>query len=202
MSLRHTYTLWSPIYDLFVDRATRGARRRSIARLGDVGGQTILLPGIGSGLDIPFLPGGAHYHGLDLTPAMLERARHRADTLGTDIELRVGDAMDLPYPDAHFDTVILHLILAVVPRPPHTFSESVRVLRPGGRLLILDKFLRPGQRAPLRRMINPIISRLATRTDVVFEDLLNRHPELRVIEDSPALAGGWFRHIVLRKAEG
>ena len=201
MSLRHTYTIWAPIYDLMVDRATRGARRRSIARLGDVDGQAILLPGIGSGLDIPFLPGGARYHGLDLTPAMLERARHRADTADADIELRVGDAMDLPYEDGRFDTVILHLILAVVPQPPRALSESVRVLRPGGRLLILDKFLRPGQRAPLRRMINPLISRLATRTDVVFEQLLAMHSNVYLIEDSPALAGGWFRHIVLEKSE-
>jgi phosphatidylethanolamine/phosphatidyl-N-methylethanolamine N-methyltransferase len=199
LSLKHTYTLWSPIYDFMVDRATRGARRRSIERLGDVRGQAILLPGIGSGLDVPFLPPGARYHGLDLTPAMLERARRRAESTGADIELRVGDAMDLPYRDAHFDQVILHLIIAVVPHPERAFSEAVRVLQPGGHLLILDKFLRAGQRAPLRRMINPLISRLATRTDVVFENLLARHPGLRVIEDSPALARGWFRHIMLEK---
>ncbi|MFU8779343.1 MAG: hypothetical protein ACNA7M_17030, partial [Roseovarius sp.] len=96
----------------------------------------------------------------------------------------------------------LHLILAVVPDPSRALTEAVRVARPGARLLILDKFLRPGQRAPLRRMINPVLSRLATRTDVVFEDLLAQHRNLRVIEDTPALAGGWFRHIVLRKDEG
>jgi len=202
LSLKHTYTLWAPIYDLFVDRATRGPRRRSLERLGDVQGHQILLPGVGSGLDFPHLPPDAHYHGLDLTPAMLTRARHLADRLDLDIHLDEGDAMALPYEDARFDVVILHLILAVVPQPARALAEAVRVTRPGGRLLILDKFLRPGQKAPLRRMINPLISRLATRTDVIFEDLLAGHDRLRLVEDTPALAGGWFRHICLRKDEG
>ncbi|HSP00520.1 MAG TPA: methyltransferase domain-containing protein [Thioalkalivibrio sp.] len=202
MSLKHTYTLWAPIYDLLVDRATRVPRRRSLERLGDIHGQQILLPGVGSGLDFPHLPAGAHYHGLDLTPAMLVRARRLADSLGLDMHLDEGDAMALPYEDARFDVVILHLILAVVPDPARALSEAVRGARPGARLLILDKFLRPGQKAPLRRMINPLISRLATRTDVVFEDLLAGHDGLRLIEDTPALAGGWFRHICLRKDEG
>ncbi|WP_018953222.1 class I SAM-dependent methyltransferase [Thioalkalivibrio sulfidiphilus] len=202
MSLKHTYTLWAPIYDLFVDRALRGPRRRSLARLGEVAGQEILLPGIGTGLDLPYLPTGGRYHGIDLTPAMLARARSRADQLGIEIELHEGDAMVLPFEDDRFDAVVLHLILAVVPEPARAFAEAVRVARPGAQLLILDKFLRPGQRAPLRRLINPVISRLATRTDVVFEALLAPHPNLRVVEDSPALAGGWFRHIRLVKDEG
>jgi phosphatidylethanolamine/phosphatidyl-N-methylethanolamine N-methyltransferase len=201
MSLRFTYTLWAPVYDLIVDRATRGPRRRSLARLGDVSGRQILIPGIGSGLDLPHLPPGAHYHGLDLTPAMLTRARRLAGSLDLDIRLHEGDAMDLPFDAGRFDAVVLHLILAVVPDPSRALAEAVRVARPGANLVILDKFLRPGQRAPLRRMINPVISRLATRTDVVFEDLLAQHRNLRVIEDTPALAGGWFRHIVLEKSE-
>jgi phosphatidylethanolamine/phosphatidyl-N-methylethanolamine N-methyltransferase len=201
VSLKHTYSIWAPIYDVFVDRATRAARRRSIARLGDVSGQEILLPGVGSGLDLPHLSPGARYHGLDLTPAMLARARRLAGSLDLDIRLHEGDAMDLPFDSERFDAVVLHLILAVVPDPSRALTEAVRVARPGAKLLILDKFLRPGQRAPLRRMINPVISRLATRTDVVFEDLLAQHRNLRVIEDTPALAGGWFRHIVLEKSE-
>jgi len=199
LSLKHTYTLWAPIYDLFVDRALRGPRRRSLARLGEVAGQEILLPGIGTGLDLPYLPAGGRYHGVDLTPAMLARARSRADQLGIEIGLHEGDAMALPFENDRFDAVVLHLILAVVPEPARAFAEAVRVARPGARLLILDKFLRPGQRAPLRRMINPVISRLATRTDVIFEELLAGHDELRLVEDTPVLAGGWFRHLVLDK---
>jgi len=73
------------------------------------------------------------------------------------------------------------------------------VLRRGGRVLILDKFLRPGQKAPLRRLISPVLGLLATRTDVVFEEALAQTRGLEVVADQPALAGGWFRHIELRK---
>jgi hypothetical protein len=73
------------------------------------------------------------------------------------------------------------------------------VLKPGGRILVLDKFLRPRQAAPLRRLFNLGLRHVATRTDVVFEDLLAGTEGLGVIEDEPAFAGGWFRRITLQK---
>ncbi|HAS86474.1 MAG TPA: phosphatidylethanolamine N-methyltransferase, partial [Candidatus Competibacteraceae bacterium] len=155
--------------------------------------------GIGSGLDIPLLPRGPRYTGIDLTPAMLERARRKATAEKLDIQLDIGDARALPYPAAAFDAVVLHLILAVAPCPERVLAESVRVLRPGGQMLVFDKFLRPGQSAPLRRLISPFVGLLATHTDVVFEQLLAQTRSLEVVSDTPTLARGWFRRIVLRK---
>jgi len=88
----------------------------------------------------------------------------------------------------------------VVPEPARALTEAVRVLKPGGQILIFDKFLKPGQKAPLRRLISPLLGRLATRTDVVFEDVLRDVSSLQLVSDVPALAGGWFRLIRLRKA--
>ncbi|OOZ38793.1 phosphatidylethanolamine N-methyltransferase [Solemya pervernicosa gill symbiont] len=199
MSLRFSYTLIAPIYDLAIAAATAAARRRSLDRLGTDNTPEILLSGIGSGLDLPYLPSGAHYHGIDITPAMLKRAERRATTLGIEIELQEGDAMALPYGDEQFDIVVMHLILAVVPEPQRALAEAARVLRPGGRIVILDKFLRPDQRAPLRRMINPLIRHIATRTDVIFEEVHASCPNLQLSRNEAALAGGWFRHIELEK---
>jgi phosphatidylethanolamine/phosphatidyl-N-methylethanolamine N-methyltransferase len=72
-------------------------------------------------------------------------------------------------------------------------------LKSGGSILLLDKFLRPGAQAPLRRLINPLAARIATRTDVVFEHVLAAAPELTIKSDQPALAAGWFRRIRLIK---
>ena len=200
MTLRYGYTLFAPIYDALVAPFTGAARRRSLAQLGEEPPTDALLVGIGSGRDIPLLPPGPNYTGLDLTPAMLVRARRQAVAAGLAIPLDRGDARRLPYDDAAFDAVVLHLILAVTPHPEQVLAEAARVLRPGGRVLILDKFLRPGQRAPVRRLISPLLGLLATRTDVVFESVLAQAPTLEILSDRPAMAGGWFRQIVLRKA--
>jgi phosphatidylethanolamine/phosphatidyl-N-methylethanolamine N-methyltransferase len=197
MSLRHTYTLFAPIYDLAIGRASEGLRRDNLRRL-DVTQGDVLLAGIGTGLDIPHLPHGPCYIGLDLTPAMLRRAQRRSRDRD-DVRLHLGDAMQLPYRDASFDAVVLHLILAVVPQPERLLAEAERVLRPGGRILIVDKFLRPGQRAPLRRLLNLFTRHVATRTDVVLEDVLACCTQLHLHLDEPVLARGWFRRIELRK---
>lgn len=128
---------------------------------------------------------------------MLRRALPRVGTI--DFLPVQGDAQQLPFADGSFDVAVLHLILAVVPEPARCFAEIARVLRPGGQLLVFDKFLRQGQPALLRRLINPLMRRVATRLDVVFEDLLAAAPELVLEHDQPALAGGWFRMIRLRR---
>lgn len=195
--LKTSYTLLSPFYDRIVARATQPMRRQSLSRLGNVSGQRVLVAGIGSGLDLPLLPEGADYTGIDLTPAMLNRAKR----YNHDIRLDTGDVMQLPYQDGQFDIVIMHLILAVVPKPEKALQEASRVLRPGGRILVLDKFIRPGQPARLRRLLNLLLRHVATRTDVVFENLLAQCPELQCNRDESAGFSGWFRCIDLKKTE-
>lgn len=198
MSLKQTYTFFAPFYDALIDRPSRRMRRESLARLPQEGELDILLTGIGTGLDLPYLPLNHRYVGVDLTPAMLQRSFPRQDGLW--LSAVVGDCRALPFADAQFDHVVAHLIIAVTGDPVATLQESARVLKPGGSVLVLDKFLHPGQTAPLRRALNPLSRRLATRLDVVFEDALAQTPSLRVESDQPVLAGGWFRSIKLVKS--
>jgi ubiquinone/menaquinone biosynthesis C-methylase UbiE len=95
---------------------------------------------------------------------------------------------------------VLHLIVAVVPEPQRCLSEAVRVLKPGGTIIIFDKFLHPHQHAPLRRLFNVFSRRFVTHLDVVFEEVLRAAPGMEVIGDVPMLANGWFRGILLRKS--
>ena len=199
MGLKFSYTLLAPIYDSIVSSATQSNRLKSLQRLQNCDNQSVLINGIGSGLDIPFLPAGPDYTGIDITPAMLSRAEQRAKENQCLIDLQIADVMLLPFDDNSFDIVLMHLILAVVPNPIKALQEASRVLKPGGRILIYDKFLRPGQTALLRRLINPIIRHIATRTDVVFENLLSQCSELNLIHDEPVQINGWFRMIELIK---
>ncbi len=157
----------------------------------------VLVSGVGTGLDLPMLPALHHYTALDFNPAMLARAKPRCKDLKVDFVL--GDSMSLPFPDAQFDHIILHLIVAVVPEPERCLSEAARVLKHGGTIILFDKFLHPHKRAPMRRLLNVISRRFATRMDVVFEEVLRAAPELEVLHNEPILANGWFRGIVLRK---
>jgi phosphatidylethanolamine/phosphatidyl-N-methylethanolamine N-methyltransferase len=196
-NLRRSYRVLAPVYDYAVRSALARARVRSLARLQRRTRGEVLVAGIGTGLDLPLLPPMHRYVGVDLTREMLARAVARRGAL--DIGFVEGDAQALPFAEASFDSAVMHLILAVVPQPARCLAEVARVLRPGGRVLLFDKFLRAEERAWLRRALNPLARRIATRTDVVFEEVLASVPGLRLLSDEPALARGWFRLIELEK---
>jgi len=195
--LRLSYSFIAPIYDFVIERPMREARGKSLGALPTDASKRILISGAGTGLDLPLLPTLHRYTALDFNPAMLARARPRGANL--DVDFVLGDSMALPFADAQFDHVVLRLILAVVPEPQRCLSEAARVLKPGGTIIVFDKFLRPQQSAPLRRLFSSLTRYFATRMDVVFEEVLCEVPQLQVSSDVPLLAGGWFRGIVLRK---
>lgn len=198
MSLKFSYRFIASFYDAVVERGISASiRQRSLAHLPQQGAARVLISGAGTGLDFPFLPPCHDYTAIDLTDAMLTRAKPRMS--GLQMQMVRGDSMALPFAKHSFDYVVLHLIIAVVPQPQRCLAEAARVLKPGGRILLFDKFLHRGQRAWLRRCISPLVGRLATRLDVVFEDVLEAAPGLRVLSDQPALARGWFRLIELQK---
>jgi len=201
MGLKFSYTLLAPIYDSIVGASTQTMRIASLQRLNQSSSQHILINGIGTGLDIPFLPKQHNYTATDLTPAMLEKCKDRLSDNKIDINLHTADVMQLPFEDNHFDVVLMNLILAVVPSPLKALKEACRVVKPGGKIYIMDKFIRPGQFAPTRRLLNLFMRHIATRTDVVFEDLLKQCPELLLSKDEPALLNGWFRLIDLQKIQ-
>lgn len=191
---RLRYTLWSPGYDLVVGRL--GAlRRRSIDGLRLVAGERVLIVGAGTGLDLPLLPAGLSVLATDLTPAMLAHARARCRA---GMELRVMDAQRLELPDASFDAAILHLIVAIVPDPAACLREAARVVRPGGRIAVLDKFVPDGETPSLlRRAANVLAAPLATDLTRRFGDVLrDARAPLRVESDESAW-GGFFRLVRL-----
>ena len=172
MGLKHSYSLLAPFYDLVVAKATHPLRSSSIQQLNNLTspGDNILLAGIGTGLDIPLLAPGRTYFGLDLTRAMLVKATKHIKDL--DVNLQVGDVTRLPYKDDGFDAVVMHLIVAVVGNPTQALLEAQRVLKENGHLIILDKFLKPGQLALVRRLLNPVVRQIATQTSVTLEEHL------------------------------
>jgi ubiquinone/menaquinone biosynthesis C-methylase UbiE len=198
---RVRYTLWAPVYDR-VATAVAGfdaARRRSIERLALRTGDRVLIAGAGTGLDLPCFPSGVHLTAVDVTPAMLDRLRVRAAALGLEVDARVMDARRLAFPDASFDAVVLHLVLAVMPEPERGLLEARRVVKAGGRIAVFDKFLPPGRALSLRRRLLNLPARLlCTDMNRRLEPMVAR-AALVIDFDQPVAFGGLYRVVTLRR---
>ena len=193
---RARYTLYAPFYDLIVRRLGRG-RRRAVELLDVQPGERVLIDGCGTGLDLELLPRDCVVTAIDLTPAMVEKTRARAATLGMTIDARVMDAARLDFADGTFDCVLLHLILAVVPDPHASAREAARVLRRGGRASVFDKFA-AGRASVVRRAMNVITNFVATDITRSLEEIL-AGTELRVAREERSVFGGVFRAALLVK---
>ncbi|THV42511.1 class I SAM-dependent methyltransferase [Glycomyces buryatensis] len=98
----------------------------------------VLEVAIGTGLNLPHYSKGVELTGIELSPGMLALAKRRAASLGLDVDLRLGDAQELDFEDASFDTVVCTFSLCTIPDDAKAVGEMIRVLRPGGRLLLAD----------------------------------------------------------------
>ena len=106
-------------------------------------GERVLDLGSGAGTDslIAAQMGGerGHVTGIDMTPAMLAKARAAAAEMGAaNIEFREGEGERLPFPDASFDVVISNGVIDLIPDKDAVFAELFRVLAPGGRMQVAD----------------------------------------------------------------
>jgi phosphatidylethanolamine/phosphatidyl-N-methylethanolamine N-methyltransferase len=195
---RVVYRLYAPVYDLAMRPLFSAARRRAVGLLDLRANERVLLPGVGTGLDLAVLPPDVQAVAGDFSPTMLRQAQALHGERRVVFE--VLDATALPFADGMFDAVLLSLILSVVPDGRAAAHEAWRMLRPGGRVVILDKFLPEGQAlTPLRRALGVVIAWLGTDPNRHLSDLLPPDTVAGVEIDEPSLLGGQYRIIRLRK---
>lgn len=200
---RIRYTAWAPVYDALAGAVGfEEARRQSIARLRLRAGRRLLISGAGTGLDLEIVPADVEVTAIDITPAMLARLETRAARLGRAVTARVMDARHLEFADSTFDAVVMHLILAVMPEPERGLHEAARVLKPGGRIAVFDKFLRAAERPSLkRRLLNAVAKPLFSDMNRRLEPLVAA-VSLEIEVDEQAAFGGMYRVATLRKPGG
>jgi phosphatidylethanolamine/phosphatidyl-N-methylethanolamine N-methyltransferase len=159
---RRRYDRLAGVYDMMEAGIERAAFRRWRRDLwSSVEGERILEVGVGTGKNIPYYPQGAHVVAIDLSPRMLQQARPRAAHLGADVELHEMDVEQLEFADASFDAVVATFVFCSVSLPVEGLREIRRVLRPGGRLHMLEHVL--SRRSGLRqfmRLLNPAVVRI------------------------------------------
>jgi phosphatidylethanolamine/phosphatidyl-N-methylethanolamine N-methyltransferase len=192
---RLRYTIWAPHYDRITH--FHAERRRSIGLLALRPGERLVIIGCGTGADLPFVPPEVEVLATDLTPAMLRQARAHARS---GVDFRTMDGMALDLPDGSFDAAVLHMVLEVIPDPVRCLREAARVLRPGGRLAVFDKFLPDGSRPGLlRRTGLALLDLVFTSTNRRMGEILARSGAPLAVEHDEAAVGA-YRHLVLRRA--
>ncbi len=137
--LRAAYDRFARWYDLSLaplEWAVLGRLRRRLLRRAR---GRVLEVAAGTGRNLPHYPPEVEELVLvDLSPAMLARARPRARRVGLPVQMEVVDAQALPFPDGCFDTVVSTLATCTFPDPVAALKEMGRVCHPGGRILLLE----------------------------------------------------------------
>ena len=200
-SVERAYARWAPVYDLVFGAVFDAGRSASIeaaeAACGPHGGR-ILEVGVGTGLSLPDYSRKNRIVGLDISAPMLRKAHERVlQQKLTNIEmLAVMDAARLALADASFDVIVAQYVITAVPNPEGTLDEFVRVLKPGGEIVLVNHI---GAEAGPRRWFElgfaPVARRLGWRPEFPFArltDWASRNGHVRVLERRPMPPLGHF----------
>lgn len=159
----------------------------------------VLEVAVGTGLNLTQYPANVTLTGIDLSEQMLAIARTRAEELGRKIDLRQGNAHELPFDDASFDTVVCTFGLCAIPDLDAAVAEMIRVLRPEGRLILVDHVVSPSR---VGRGVQRLIEAV---TIPLGGEHLRRRPltQIRdtelVIEETERFKAGIVERVVARK---
>ena len=199
-TIEKAYARWAPVYDLVFGAVFKRGRMASIAaaeRHVGVGGGHILEVGVGTGISLLGYKRSNRIVGIDISAPMLRRAQERVAEHGLhNVEtLAVMDAKHLAVPDASFDVVVAQYVITAVPDPEATLDEFVRVLKPGGEIILINHLgAESGFRRAFEQGFSPIARRLGWSPEFPWERLTRwaERDGVRLIERRPMPPLGHF----------
>ncbi|MGJ4937371.1 class I SAM-dependent methyltransferase [Bradyrhizobium sp. SZCCHNS3002] len=198
------YERWAPIYDLVFGKVFDQGRQSTIAEADRIGGR-ILDVGVGTGLSLSDYARTTRICGVDISEPMLRRAQARVRELKLfNVEtLAVMDAKHLAFPDNFFDAVVAQYVITAVPDPEATLDDFIRVLKPGGELILVNHIgAESGPRRIFELAFAPIARRLGWRPEFPWARLVNwaaKHGGVTLAERRPMPPLGHFSLIRYRK---
>lgn len=176
-------------------------RKEAIGMLHFSPGERVLIPGVGSGHDLHFIPEDVSVVGIDISEVMMGIAETKLHgfTKKSHIELKVMDGEKLEFPDNSFDKAIMGLFLTCVFNPEIAFAEVVRVVKPNGEILVYDHLVR--RRKWYAKALNSMDSVMKYNFCSFirsFDDIIEGQP-VRVIKEIPGDPFGFIKGFLLRK---
>src|SRR5262245_2326288 len=201
-----TYALWAPVYDVVFGSVFEDARRMAVEASERVG-RRILEVGVGTGISLPYYSTKSRVVGIDISEPMLKVARRRVieERLDQVEQLEVMAGENLEFPESTFYASVAQDVVNTVPHPESSLYEFLRVLRPGGELVIVNRVgAAGGSRKALEHMFQPIAQRLGWRSKfpwMRFERWASRTPATYLIERRPVPPLGHFSLIRFGKLD-
>ena len=199
------YGRWAPVYDLVFGKVFDAGRQSTIVEADKIGGR-ILDVGVGTGLSLSDYSRSTKLCGVDISEPMLRRALKRVRALGlSNVEtLAVMDAKNLAFRDSFFDAVVAQYVITAVPDPERTLDDFIRVLKPGGELILVNHIgAESGPRRLFELAFAPLARRLGWRPEFPWARLTDwaaRHGGVSLTERRPMPPMGHFSLIRFRKA--
>jgi phosphatidylethanolamine/phosphatidyl-N-methylethanolamine N-methyltransferase len=199
------YGRWAPIYDMVFGKVFDSGRQSTIIEADRIGGR-ILDVGVGTGLSLVDYAPTTRICGVDISEPMLRKAHERVRThkLHNVETLAVMDAKNLAFPDNHFDAVVAQYVITAVPDPEATLDDFIRVLKPGGELILVNHIgAETGARKLFELAFAPLARRLGWRPEFPWARLVNwagGHGGVTLAERRPMPPMGHFSLIRYVKA--
>jgi len=188
------------VYDRLFDWALRPGRLAAVRRLDLAAGRRVLEVGVGTGLSLASYPDDVELTGIDISEAMLQRARLQAERRPElAVSIRRMDAQTMSLADAAFDHVIVPYVISVVPDPQRVMEEIRRVCRPGGTLVVVNHFVHEGAvMRTLERVSTPLTRRIGFRLDTALE-VVSQAPGFELQSVEPVNVFGMWKLAVLTR---
>jgi phosphatidylethanolamine/phosphatidyl-N-methylethanolamine N-methyltransferase len=196
-TVEKAYARWAPVYDLVFGKVFDAGRQATIAAAERIGGR-ILDVGVGTGISLPDYSRHIRLVGVDYSAPMLKKARERVAALGlSNVEaLAVMDAKHLGFRDKFFDAVVAQFVVTTLPEPEATLDEFVRVVKPGGEIILVNHIgAEQGPRKLFERGFAPAARRLGWRPEFPWSRLVAwaaRHGGVELVERLPMPPLGHF----------
>lgn len=156
-TIKKRYDRISSLFDV-IDHMIRDSWRKDL--LENLQGN-ILEVGVGTGANLRYYPANVHVTGIDFSPKMLAKAYEKVNRSKAKVVLREMDAQHMDFPDNTFDAVVSTCVFCSVPNPVKGFQEIRRVVKPDGKIVMLEHMRSEnGLAGKMLDLINPLTVRI------------------------------------------